>query len=750
MKRILKEMKPFSLIVLLIVGLLFFQAMTELALPDYMSRIVNVGIQQNGIEDTVPEVMRLGEMEKLKIFLEEEEKAILEDTYKIIDREKLEEDQYRDYQEKYPILEKEALYLLDESKEESIQSLNDFLGKAMLIVYGIEKGAPQGVSKEGLKEDNPFGQFPEGVDPFLVLGNMEEEQLNMIKKEIDKGFEGLPKSMVDQSAIQYIRDEYQAIGIDIEKTQSNYILSIGGIMLIISLAGMALSITVGFLSSRVAASLGRNLREKVFNKVIAFSNSEFNKFSTASLITRSTNDIQQIQMLMVMALRILFYAPILGVGGVIRALNTNVSMAWIVGAGVVGILIIVGGIFSIAMPKFKIVQKLVDKLNRVTRESLNGLMVIRAFNTQDYEEEKFDKANEDLTKTNLFVSRIMVTLMPTMMFIMNGIMLLIVWVGAKEIDAGNMQVGDMMAFMQYAMQIISSFLMISMISIMLPRATVAAGRLNEVFETELEITDPEDPVSLGEDIEGLVEFHNVSFRYPGAEKCVLKNISFTAKPGETTAFIGSTGSGKTSLVNLIPRFFDVNEGSITIDGIDIRDMKLKELRDNIGYAPQNTTLFKGDIEGNIKYGKNSQIDDEWVERAIDISQARDFVEEKDEGILAPISQSGSNVSGGQKQRLSIARAIANRSKILIFDDSFSALDFRTDKNLRDALDENIKDSTILTVAQRINTIKDAEKIIVLDQCEIVGMGTHRELLETSDIYKQIALSQLSEEELKND
>lgn len=750
MKRILKEMKPFSLIVLLIVGLLFFQAMTELALPDYMSRIVNVGIQQNGIEDTVPEVMRLGEMEKLKIFLEEEEKAILEDTYKIIDREKLEEDQYRDYQEKYPILEKKALYLLDESKEESIQSLNDFLGKAMLIVYGIEKGAPQGVSKEGLKEDNPFGQFPEGVDPFLVLGNMEEEQLNMIKKEIDKGFEGLPKSMVDQSAIQYIRDEYQAIGIDIEKTQSNYILSIGGIMLIISLAGMALSITVGFLSSRVAASLGRNLREKVFNKVIAFSNSEFNKFSTASLITRSTNDIQQIQMLMVMALRILFYAPILGVGGVIRALNTNVSMAWIVGAGVVGILIIVGGIFSIAMPKFKIVQKLVDKLNRVTRESLNGLMVIRAFNTQDYEEEKFDKANEDLTKTNLFVSRIMVTLMPTMMFIMNGIMLLIVWVGAKEIDAGNMQVGDMMAFMQYAMQIISSFLMISMISIMLPRATVAAGRLNEVFETELEITDPEDPVSLGEDIEGLVEFHNVSFRYPGAEKCVLKNISFTAKPGETTAFIGSTGSGKTSLVNLIPRFFDVNEGSITIDGIDIRDMKLKELRDNIGYAPQNTTLFKGDIEGNIKYGKNSQIDDEWVERAIDISQARDFVEEKDEGILAPISQSGSNVSGGQKQRLSIARAIANRSKILIFDDSFSALDFRTDKNLRDALDENIKDSTILTVAQRINTIKDAEKIIVLDQCEIVGMGTHRELLETSDIYKQIALSQLSEEELKND
>lgn len=751
MKRILKEMKPFTLIVLLIIGLLFFQAMTELALPDYMSRIVNVGIQQNGIEDTVPEVIRVEGLEKLKLFLNEEEKEILQTSYKLIEKENLSESEYGAYLDKYPLLETQPLYILDESKENNIETLNKFLGKAMLIVYGIESGGPQGITKDAVEGKNPFDQFPEGVDPFMVLENMPKDQLEVIKIEIDKSFEGLPKSMIDQSAIQYIRTEYNSIGIDIEKTQSSYILSIGGIMLFIALIGMVASVTVGFLSARVAASLGRNLREKIFKKVISFSNSEFNKFSTASLITRSTNDVQQIQTLMVMGIRILFYAPILGAGGVIRALNTNVSMAWVVGLGVVSILIIVGVVFAFAIPKFKIIQKLVDKLNRVTRESLNGLMVIRAFNTQKYEEEKFDKANEDLTRTNLFVSRIMVTLMPTLMFVMNGIMLVIVWVGAEQIDAGNMQVGDMMAFMQYAMQIIMSFLMISMISIMIPRATVAAGRIGEIFDVELEIEDPKDPVDLqGKDIKGVLKFNNVSFRYPGAEKCVLKNISFTAKPGETTAFIGSTGSGKTSLVNLIPRFFDVNDGSVTIDGIDVRDMKIHDLRELIGYAPQNTTLFKGDIKGNIKYGKNSNIDDSAVEDAIDISQAREFISDKEEGLLAPISQSGSNVSGGQKQRLSIARAIAGKSKILIFDDSFSALDFQTDKKLRDALDKNMKDSTVITVAQRINTIKDAEKIIVLDECEIVGMGTHEELLKSSDIYKQIALSQLSEEELANE
>ena len=746
MKRILKEMRPFALIVLFIIGLLFFQAMTELALPDYMSRIVDVGIQQNGIEDTVPEAIRQDGIEKLKVFLNDEQDDILEDTYKLKGREDLSQEDYEDYVEKYPLIQEEPLYILDESKEENIEQLNQFLGKAMLIVYGIESGAPQGVASEEMMDEDLFSKFPPGVDPFDVLENMPEEELEGIKSQIDKSFEVFPESMINQSAIQYIRAEYEAIGVDIEKTQSDYILYIGGIMLLIALIGMAASISVGFLAARVAASLGRNLREKMFTKVISFSNSEFNKFSTASLITRSTNDIEQIQTLMVPMLRIIFYAPILGIGGVIRALNTNTSMAWVVGIGVVAILIVVAVLFTFAIPKFKIVQQIVDKLNRVTRESLNGLMVIRAFNTQEYEEEKFDKTNKDLTKTNLFVSRLMVTMMPTMMLIMNLVIILIVWVGANEIDAGDMQVGDMMAFMQYAMQIIMSFLMISMVSIMLPRATVAAGRIGEVFDAELEITDPENPKEL-KDKKGLLQFNNVSFRYPGAEKCVLEDISFTANPGETTAFIGSTGSGKSSLIKLIPRFFDVTKGSITIDGIDIRDMRVKELREMIGYAPQNTLLFKGDIEGNIRYGKNADISERQVENAVDISQSREFIETKEEGLASPISQSGTNVSGGQKQRLSIARAIAGESQILIFDDSFSALDFKTDKQLRDSLKANVSNSTILTVAQRINTIKDAEKIIVLDDCKIACMGTHEELLENCDIYKQIALSQLSEEEL---
>lgn len=747
MKRILKEMKPFTLIIIGIVALLFFQAMTELALPDYMSQIVDIGIQQNGIEDTVPEVIREEQLDRLKIFLDEDQKNLLDSSYNLINRENLSEKDYESYLKKYPILENETLYILDETKEENIEEINRFLGKAMLTVYGIENREPQGIAKDRMTDENPFDQLPEGVDPFVALENMPEERLNEIKGEIDEAFEVLPKSMTNQSAITFIKAEYEEIGIDIEKTQSNFILRIGGIMLIIALIGTAASIGVGFLAARVASSIGRNLREKTFAKVVSFSSSELNKFSTASLITRSTNDIQQIQNLMVMLLRVVFYAPILGAGGVIRALNTNTSMAWIVGIGVLGVIILVATLFSFALPRFKIVQKLVDRVNQVTRESLNGLMVIRAFNTQEYEEEKFDKANKDLTRTNLFVSRLMITMMPTMMLIMNGTMILIVWVGAKQIDMGNMQVGEMMAFMQYAMRIIMSFLMISMVSIMLPRATVAAGRIDEVLNTELVINDPEDPVDIKENLKGVIEFKDVSFRYPDAEECVIEDINFTANPGETTAFIGSTGSGKSTLIDLIPRFFDVTKGKITIDGVDIRDIKLKDLRDIIGYAPQDTTLFKGNIENNLKYGKNYDIDEKQINDAIDISQAREFIEEKDEKILSPISQGGINVSGGQKQRLSIARAIAKKPKILIFDDSFSALDFKTDSNLRKALDENMKDATILTIAQRVNTIKDAEKIIVIDEGKIVGMGTHKELLATSEVYKQIALSQLSEEEL---
>ncbi len=751
MKRILKEIKPFTLIIVFIIGLLFFQAMTELALPDYMSRIVNVGIQQNGIEETVPKVIRMSQLDKLKVFLSEKEIDLLDDSYRLIDKDNLNENEYNDYLNQYPLLSKESLYVLNTDKEEDIDIIDDFLGKAMLIVFGIENDLSQiGPEQGDIPMENPFANLPEGVDPFMALENMPREQFDMIMGKIDESLEKLPEMLVGQSAINYIKIEYEAIGINIEDTQSRYILSIGGIMLVIALIGMLASILVGFFSARVGASLGKNLRHKVFEKVTAFSSAEFDSFSTASLITRSTNDIQQIQTLMIVLFRILFYAPILGVGGVIRALNTNTSMAWIVGLGVIAIIIIVGTLFFIAMPRFKKLQVLVDKVNLVMREALSGIMVIRAFNTQKHEAKRFEKANKDLTKTNLFVSRLMVMMMPTMMFIMNGIMLLIIWVGAKEIDAGAMQVGDMMAFMQYAMQIIMSFLMISMISIMLPRATVSAVRIGEILDADLLIKDPEKPVKLKEKPRGRVEFKNVSFRYPGAEKCVLEDINFIANPGETTAIIGSTGSGKSTLVNLIPRLYDVGQGQILLDGVDIRDLKLKDLRQEIGYAPQKTILFKGDIKSNLTYGKNYDLTDDEILKSIDIAQAKEFVDERDGGLMSPISQGGANVSGGQKQRLAIARAIGKRPSVLIFDDSFSALDFKTDAKLRRAMKDEGLNSTVIVVAQRINTIIDAEKILVLDGCKIVGEGTHKELLETSDIYKQIALSQLSEEELHNE
>ena len=748
MFRIIKELKPFTLSILIIVALLFGQAMTDLALPDYMSNIVNVGIQQNGIEDVVPEVIRAKEMEKIKMFLTEEEKDLVNRNYKLIDKESLTENEYEDYLSKYEILKNEPLFILEEQSEEDIEKMDLFLGKAMLTVFGIEMGAPQGVASDDVNNmQNPFANLPEGTDPFEVIGSLPKEQLDEMKSQVDQQFEGLPESMINQSAIAYIKSEYEAIGIDMERTQSKYVLSTGGIMLIIALLGMIASISVGFIASRVSASLGRNLRDKVFKKVTTFSNAEFNDFSTASLITRSTNDIQQVQQFTVMLLRMVFYAPILGVGGVIRALNTNTSMAWIVGVAVAGILILVVTLFSVAIPKFKMVQKLVDKVNLVMRESLNGNLVIRAFSTQKHEEEKFDKANNDLTKTNLFVSRLMTTMMPAMMLIMNGVILLIVWVGAQEINKGSIQVGDMMAFMQYAMQIIMSFLMISMVSIILPRASVSAQRIGEILDKDLTIKDMENPVALKKDIDGVLEFKNVSFKYPGADEYVLRYISFTAKPGQTTALIGSTGSGKSTLINLIPRFYDVTDGEILLDGTNIQNIKLHDLRENIGYVPQKGMLFTGTIESNIKYGKNYDASKDDVLNSIEISQSKEFIDSKIEGVLSEISQGGANVSGGQKQRISIARALAKKPKVFIFDDSFSALDFKTDALLRQSINEKIKNRTMLIVAQRINTIINAENIIVLDEGKIVGMGSHKDLLKNCHIYKQIALSQLSEEEL---
>ena len=749
MVKIIKELKPFTVLVLIIVGLLFAQAMADLALPDYMSNIVNVGIQQNGIENAVPQVIRAEKMEKLKILLDEEEKSIVDKNYKLIDKSNLTEQEFKDYSKKYKALENESLYILSDTvSEEDMEKMNSFLSKSILILYGIEEGVPQGVGAQEGEIESPFKDLPEGTDPFMVLGNLPKEQFDAMKEKMNKQFENIPDSMIIQSAIKFIKSEYEEIGIDISKLQSRYILSTGGKMLLIALGGMVASIFVGFLAARVSASLGRNLRDKIFKKVIYFSNAEFDKYSTASLITRSTNDIQQVQMFIILLLRIVFYAPILGIGGIVKVLETNTSMAWIIAVGVVAIFALVIVLFSMAVPKFKVIQKLVDKVNLVIREALNGIMVIRAFNTQKYEEDRFDEVNKDLTKTHLFVSRLMAIMMPTMMLIMNCIILLIVWVGAHEINSGAIQVGDMMAFMQYTMQIIMSFLMISAISIILPRASVSAQRIVEVLDEEVTIKNPENPKKITGDVKGTIEFKNVSFKYPGAEEYVLKDISFIANAGETTAFIGSTGSGKSTLINLIPRFYDPTEGQILLDGIDIRDMELKDLRERIGYVPQKGVLFTGTIESNLKYGKNFDANREDVLKAIEIAQAKEIVDEKEEGILYEIAQGGTNVSGGQKQRLSIARALVKKPEVFIFDDSFSALDFKTDAALRSAIEREIKDSTILIVAQRISTIMNADKIVVLDQGEIVGIGTHKELLKKCDIYRQIAMSQLSEEELQ--
>jgi ATP-binding cassette, subfamily B, multidrug efflux pump len=570
--------------------------------------------------------------------------------------------------------------------------------------------------------------------------------LSMMLVKFNEQFEALGDDMLIQAGANATLKLYEGYGADLDKIRSTYILRMGFLMMLLTMIGAVASILVGFIAAKIAAGLGRDLRHTIFHKVSNFSNAEFDKFSTASLITRSTNDVMQVQSLMVIMIRMVFYAPILGVGGIIKALNSNSSMSWII-ALAVGILVsMIGVTFYIAMPKFKLVQKLVDRVNLVMRESLTGMMVIRAFNTQDFEVGRFDNANKDLTDTNLFVSRVMVFLMPVMMFVMNGVSLLIVWIGAKEIANGTMQVGDMMAFMQYAMQIIMAFLMMSMMFIMIPRASVAATRIAEVLNTQAQIVDAATPKSIDSAIIGRIEFDNVSFRYPGAEENMLKNISFSALPGETTAIIGSTGSGKTTLINLIPRLYDVTEGKILIDGIDVRELKQKELREHIGYIPQKASLFSGDITSNLTFAKETVTEKEMAE-AIEIAQAIDLVEEKEEKMKAHVAQGGANLSGGQKQRLSIARALVKRPEIYIFDDSFSALDYKTDQALRRALQEKTASSTLLIVAQRISTIKNAEKILVLEDGKIVGTGTHQELMKNCETYQEIAYSQLSKEEL---
>lgn len=699
MLKLLKYLKGSGRYLILIILLLGLQAYSDLSLPQYTSDIVNVGIQQGGITDPLPKNIRETEMNRLISFLEEGEQA------KILEYYVFENEQYSI---------KEESYLIDDE-------LINLLKRPILIVSFIQ-------SKGDISTDMP------------------KEIKQQLLATIDKQIEELPGTITEQMMVSYVKNEYEALGLNMNSIQTRYIVTTGIKMLGYALIGMLASISVVFLSARISATLGRDLRGMVFKKVLSFSNAEFDQFSTASLITRSTNDVQQIQGMFVMLIRILFYAPIVGIGGVLKVLNTNTSMAWIIGVAVAVIMIIIGFLFAVVMPKFKLLQKLVDKVNLVTREILTGLSVVRAFNRERYEEGRFDEANKDLTRTNLFVTRVMTFMMPLMMLVMNLITILIVWVGSRGVDMGTMQVGDMMAFISYTMQIIMAFLMISMVSIMLPRASVSATRIEEILLTEERILEPKTS-KIGEMVtKGVIEFDHVHFSYPGAEEEILKDISFKANPGETLAFIGSTGSGKSTLINLIPRFYDVTKGKILIDGIDIRDIKLSELRDKLGIVPQKGVLFSGTIESNIKFG-NEKADAEEIQRAARIAQALEFIEEKPEGYNSEISQGGSNVSGGQKQRLSIARAIAKKPDIYIFDDSFSALDNKTDMALRTTLKKEIKESTMLIVAQRISTILNADQIIVLDEGEIAGIGTHKELMKTSEVYRQIAMSQLSEKEL---
>ena len=713
MFKVLKNLKESWISVITIVLLLIVQAAGDLTLPDYTSKIVNVGIQNGGIENVAPEVIRKSEMENMLIFTEEDDKILA--SYEEISKDNLDSAEYEKLVKKYPALENESLYRIRKISSSEQDELDSLMAKPLMMLS--------------------------------VTKQMPKEQLDQMLETVNQKLDDMQESILEQAAIQEVKNEYKTIGMDTDSIQNQYIIMAGLKMLGISLIIMISAISIMCLSARVAARLAKTLREKVFKKVLRFSNKEFSEYSTASLITRSTNDIQQIQGLIAILFRVLVYAPIIGIGGFLRVLNqSDNSMAWIIGVAIVAILFVVATLFIIAMPRFKKLQQLIDKLNLVAREILTGLPVIRAFNTEKKEEKRFDKANIDLTKTNLFVNRAMSFMMPTLMLIMNGISLLIVWVGAHGIDNGTMQVGNMMAFIQYTMQIVMSFLMISMVSIMLPRASVSANRINEIIETEETIKDSKEPKKLNPNKKGLVEFKNVSFRYPDSDEEVLSDISFTAEPGKTTAIIGSTGSGKSTIVNLIPRFYDVTSGNLLIDGVDIKDISNKDLRKIIGFVPQKGILFSGTIESNIKYGNPNMSDEQMIEAA-QIAQATEFIESKPEKYQEPIAQGGSNVSGGQKQRLSIARAIAIDPEILVFDDSFSALDFKTDSILRAELAKKTQDKTVIIVAQRINTILNADQIIVLEDGKVVGKGTHEELIKTNETYKQIALSQLSAKEL---
>lgn len=710
MLKVFRYLKKAYIPIACIVLLLCVQVSCELTIPTYTSNIVNVGIQQGGIEDAVPDAMREETLQALNGMMKQKDAKKVKDAYELYTKEQVKNSDYSSYK-------KGRLYVRKDISKKDREELDKLLSKPMLALE--------------MKMMQQSGQTKESAE--------------MAKQFKGKSIDDMPDSIISQAAISFVKAEYKAMGLDLDQIQTDYMIKTGVIMVGLALLAMVVAVTVVLLSAKLAARLSRILRDKIFKKVMDFTNSEFDKFSTASLITRSTNDIQQIQMFVTMMFRIVVFAPLMGLGGIYKVLKTNVNMTWTIAIGVVAIMTVILVLFTVAMPKFKVLQKLIDRLNLVSREILTGIPVIRAFSKEKHEEERFDTANKNLMKTNLFVNRAMTFMMPMMMLIMNGMTVLIVYVGADNIDLGRMQVGDLMAFIQYAMQIIMSFLFISMVSIMMPRAQVAAERVNEILDMEIMIKDPEQPKEFLKEKKGEVEFKNVSFRYPDAGEYMLHNISFTAPSGKTTAFIGSTGSGKSTLINLIPRFFDVTEGSILVDGVDIREVSQANLRSKLGYVPQKGVLFSGTIDSNLRYGKEDATKEE-VEKAARIAQATDFIEEKKEGYGSPIAQGGSNVSGGQKQRLSIARAIAKDPEIYIFDDSFSALDYKTDVTLRQALARETTGNTTLIVAQRISTILHADQIVVLDEGRVVGTGTHEELLVSCPVYLQIAKSQLSEDD----
>lgn len=745
MTRILKYLKPFWPMILIAVALLFVQANADLALPDYMSRIVNVGIQQGGIENAVPEAISQTTFDRLNLFLTADEKTQVAAAYKLVEPSSAEA---AGLVGQYPALASQAVYVLQTTDASTINSLNPVMGRALLIVSGITQIQADPSKAATLMPNSNFdlSKLPAGTDLFAMIKMIPEQQRLDIGKAVDTRFAALggEKALI-QAAATAVKAEYQSLGMNTGNMQTNYLLRIGGQMLLITLIGALATVSVGFLASRTGSGLGRNLRHFLFEKVMRFSGAEFEKFSTASLITRSTNDITQVQMVTMMLVRMIAYAPIIGIGGIIRALAKSPSMWWTIALAVVVLLSLIGSVMVVAVPKFKLIQSLIDRLNLVARENLSGMMVVRAFDRQKYEEQRFDQANVDLTKINLFVNRIFVIMMPMMGFIMSSISVLIIWVGSNQVAKATMQVGDMMAFMQYAMQIVFAFMMLSFLFILLPRSDVSANRIADVLETKLTILEPEKPKTFPQPFRGTVEFRNVSFRYPDAEEDVLHDINFVAEAGKTTALIGTTGSGKSTVINLIPRFYDVTAGAILVDGTDIREVTTHDLRSMIGYIPQQSSLFAGTIESNLRYG-DENADDARLKLALEIAQAEEFVSANPDGYQASVAQGGVNFSGGQKQRLSIARALVKNPPIYIFDDSFSALDYKTDASLRRALKKYLGDSTVLIVSQRVATIKDADQILVLDEGRIIGKGTHLELMDSCEVYREIALSQLKRQE----